>query len=61
MGLHSLHPAPSLQPRFNPPVPAANAPQVLAVQSRAKGALVVTRTVTKDARLGHTLAVNEFT
>jgi hypothetical protein len=34
---------------------------VVDAQSKAKGAVVVVRTVSKDARLGHTLAVNEFT
>jgi hypothetical protein len=30
-------------------------------QSKPKGAVVVVRTVTKDASLGHVIAVNEFT
>ncbi|GBF96964.1 hypothetical protein Rsub_09044 [Raphidocelis subcapitata] len=50
-------------PSERPPTDAdvVTSVQVVDAQSKAKGAVVVVRTVTKDARLGHTLAVNEFT
>lgn len=35
--------------------------EVVDAQSKSKGAVVVTRTETRDASLGHLLAVNEFT
>lgn len=60
-GLHAEHYLELVGERPPTGADATTSTQVVDVQSKGKGAVVVVRTVTTDAQLGHCIAINEFT